>query len=141
MGKQVKRPLLVVRNVLIDAGGRVLLGLRKDRLLWELPGGKVDDEPVLEACRRENLEETGILLGAADPLLLGYYDQYSKKFRRRVVDLIFRFSKWTGRARVMPENKHVRWEWRPLPLLPLSRTESDSYMGSTRYFLETYGRR
>jgi 8-oxo-dGTP diphosphatase len=47
--------------VVIDAGGRVLLGRRADTGQWSLPAGAVDPgEQPAEAAVREVLEETGV---------------------------------------------------------------------------------
>ena len=47
--------------VVFDARGRVLLCLRRDRDLWNLPGGGVEpDETVSEGLVREVREETGL---------------------------------------------------------------------------------
>lgn len=60
-----KNALRVVSGVLFDAEFRVLMGLRKRTgkrpLLWELPGGKVEDaEAPSWALMREWREEVGI---------------------------------------------------------------------------------
>lgn len=119
------RPVLVVRNLLCSEG-KVLLGLRKETGLWELPGGKVDYESVVEAAVRENLEETSVrLLG--EPECLGYYDGFSlKNPDRRFCDIILRWHKWSGEARVM-ERSHAKWDWyekgdmHPRLLMPSTR--------------------
>lgn len=42
-----------------------------DRITWEIPGGKVDqDERFEEAAKRECLEETGVLCQELKPLLM-----------------------------------------------------------------------
>jgi ADP-ribose pyrophosphatase len=45
--------------------------LLPDRVTFEIPGGKIEDgEAPEEAARRECLEETGIVCGTLDPLIL-----------------------------------------------------------------------
>jgi ADP-ribose pyrophosphatase YjhB (NUDIX family) len=48
-------------TVAVFDGGRVLLQLRGDGNVWNLPGGHVEDgESLAEAAVREVLEETGV---------------------------------------------------------------------------------
>jgi len=58
------RPQLAVGVFVFDATGRVLLiqrGRPPGQGLWSVPGGKVEwGEAVVDACRREVREETGI---------------------------------------------------------------------------------
>lgn len=54
--------------------GRVLLGRRKGAHgpgKWSFPGGWIDrgDVTIENACRREVLEETGIIAGRIEPIL------------------------------------------------------------------------
>jgi len=54
-------PKVAVNCALFDDRGRLLLIRRKDNGLWALPGGFMDlGEQVLDAVRREVLEETGL---------------------------------------------------------------------------------
>ena len=55
-----------------DAQGRILLEKRRDCGLWGLPGGRLDPgESVIEAGRREVMEETGLSIRVVR--LLGVY--------------------------------------------------------------------
>ena len=69
------KPLLTVAvGVLINPEGQVLIAQRPiDKHMggaWEFPGGKVEDgETVFEALRRELIEELGIAISAAQPLM------------------------------------------------------------------------
>jgi 8-oxo-dGTP pyrophosphatase MutT (NUDIX family) len=50
-----------VSAVVSDDSGRVLLQRRADNELWSVPGGAIEvGESVLDALRREVLEETGL---------------------------------------------------------------------------------
>lgn len=65
-GDITRRPLVAVGVFVFDAAGRVLLierGRPPGAGLWSVPGGKVDwGEAVVDACRREVLEETGVVV-------------------------------------------------------------------------------
>jgi len=69
----------VAAGVVRDAEGRVLLARRHVGThqggLWEFPGGKLEPgEPVLEGLRRELLEELGIRVLDAYPLVRVEHD-------------------------------------------------------------------
>jgi 8-oxo-dGTP diphosphatase len=73
----------VAVGVVCNQRGAVLVARRHAHLhqggLWEFPGGKVDDgEPVYDALCRELLEEVGITVLRAEPLLTIEHD-YSDK--------------------------------------------------------------
>ncbi len=59
-----RAPRLAVGVFAFDAAGRVLLierGRAPGKGLWSVPGGKLEwGEAVVDACRREVLEETGV---------------------------------------------------------------------------------
>lgn len=65
-GDVTRRPLLAVGVFVFDAVGRVLLierGRPPGKGLWSVPGGRVEwGEAVVDACRREVLEETGVVV-------------------------------------------------------------------------------
>ncbi|WP_306673562.1 Nudix family hydrolase [Tahibacter caeni] len=77
-------PVHVVAAALIDADGRVLLAQRPEGKhlagYWEFPGGKVEPgETPLQALQRELIEEVGVRIGAADPLIRIPW-RYASKF-------------------------------------------------------------
>ena len=68
-----KRCIIVpgVRALVLNTEGDILLQLRTDSGLWGLPGGSVElGETVLEALKREVLEETGLTVISAEPMAL-----------------------------------------------------------------------
>jgi 8-oxo-dGTP pyrophosphatase MutT (NUDIX family) len=67
------RPLIIVatRSVVMDEQGRVLLIRRRDSGEWGFPAGAVElGESVLDGCRREVREETGLDIISATPIAI-----------------------------------------------------------------------
>jgi 8-oxo-dGTP diphosphatase len=60
------RPVMAVGGIVFDAEGRILLiqrGRPPEQGLFTIPGGKVEPgEALASACRREVLEETGLVV-------------------------------------------------------------------------------
>jgi 8-oxo-dGTP diphosphatase len=77
MSKQNDKPLSAIPinvavGILMQANGDVLLGQRPEGKpyagYWEFPGGKVEQgEQILDALKREFLEELGIRILSAEP--------------------------------------------------------------------------
>jgi 8-oxo-dGTP diphosphatase len=87
----------VVAAALFDADGRVLLAQRPDGKhlagYWEFPGGKVEaHETALQALGREVLEEIGVRIGPAEPLIRIPWDYGSK----RIVLDVYRVRSFDG---------------------------------------------
>lgn len=67
-----------VRGVIFNAKHEVLLQMRADCPIWELPGGNVDNgEFFSNAVKREILEETGLIVNRAD--LHGVYYRWIRQ--------------------------------------------------------------
>lgn len=65
-------PIDVAVGILVKPGGDVLLAQRPQGKpyagYWEFPGGKVEPgEPIVDALKREFLEELGVQILSADP--------------------------------------------------------------------------
>lgn len=65
-------PVNVAVGILMKSNGDVLLGQRPEGKpyagYWEFPGGKVEqDESILEALKREFMEELGVQIVSAEP--------------------------------------------------------------------------
>lgn len=84
-------PLLTVDAVVFDKEGRLLLIRRKHEPFvgaYALPGGFVDvGETVEDACRRELLEETGVV--AAKIALIGVYSNPARDPRGHTCSIAF----------------------------------------------------
>ena len=102
--------VLVSAAVLVDADGRVLLAQRPEGKsmagLWEFPGGKVEAaETLLEALTRELREELGVLVEAAEALMVLEHDYGDKQVRLDV----HRVTRWSGEPRGL-EGQPLAWQ-------------------------------
>ncbi len=94
IAKQAKVRLGCSATIFDDSRQKILLTKRTDNGLWCLPGGGVDaGESVSEACEREVLEETGLIVKVKR--LIGVYSdphrivEYADGNRFHVVALNF----------------------------------------------------
>jgi len=134
----VSRPILVVRNILLTPENKVLLGLRSDRTLWECPGGKVENEDHIEACRREQFEETGVLLLDREPELIGLVSNVNPFTNQRYCDAFYLWANWCGCPHVQEEQAHLMWRWFELDKLPPQRSLMPSTLVLLRDTLPAY---
>jgi 8-oxo-dGTP diphosphatase len=113
-------PLLTVDAVLADRLGRVLLVQRARppfQGAWALPGGFVGlDETVEDACRREVLEETGVVVKRLQ--LVGVYSTPGRDPRGPTVSIAFAARVRSGTVRAGDDAAAASWtsDWRRLPL-------------------------
>lgn len=105
-----ERPIAVARCVLLDYHHRILLGLRTDTGRWECPGGKIENETVEAAAKRECQEECLILPGGF-PELIHYADVRHMTKDRRSIELYLAFPEWSGEAEVVDGECHSKWAW------------------------------
>lgn len=104
----MKRIILVARNVLLNKKQKILLGQRADSGKWELPGGKIDNEPLLVGAKREQMEETGMkLLG--EPRLLGCVDVWHNN--RHYLDVFLAWCSFEGKPFLAEPDKQLEWRW------------------------------
>ena len=74
----VTRPLVVGVRIILVQEGQVLLVRHTYQQHWYFPGGAVKrGETLVEAAKREALEESGVLLLEA-PQLLGIYSSFNE---------------------------------------------------------------
>ena len=101
--------------VLSPGQERILLVLHRRLQRWLLPGGHVEpDDPLIgDAARREVVEETGAILRADAPRLVGV-DVHGIPPRRDELfhlhhDLVFRFQADADACRPSEEAREVLW--------------------------------
>ena len=105
MGDRVHVAVAVIQS----KDGRMLISKRPTAShqggLWEFPGGKVEQgESTLAALKRELLEETGLVVLTAEPLLTVSHDYADKA----VLLDVWRVTSFAGNAAGF-EGQEVRW--------------------------------
>ncbi len=89
------------RSVVMDGKGRILLIRRKDTGEWAFPAGAVElGESILDCCRREVREETGLDVISALPIAIyseprfHSTDQYGSQ--RQMLTIVLLVREWAG---------------------------------------------
>ena len=100
------RRLIIVatRSILRDTQGRILLIRRRDSGEWGFPAGAVElGESVLDACKREVREETGLEVTGATPIAIYSEPRFQSTDRygnqRQMVTIVFLVEQWAGSLR------------------------------------------
>lgn len=99
----------VVAGALFDASGRVLIAQRPPGKHmaggWEFPGGKLEPgEDRLAGLRRELIEEIGVEISAAEPLIA-----YEHRFADRAVYLdLWWINEYSGTPKSL-DSQALRW--------------------------------
>jgi len=92
---------ITARAIIVDNQHRVLFVQRRDNRRWVMPAGSMElEESILDTCKREVKEETGLIVEEAvlmaiysDPrysFITAYGDPY------QLVSFVFRVDKWSG---------------------------------------------
>lgn len=108
LGKDMPERLLVAAAIFVE-DGRVLLAQRPedDPLagLWELPGGKVEEDETPEGCLTRKLaEECGITVSVGRKFAASSYS-----YPHATITLIaYLITQWTGEI-IAHEHSEVRW--------------------------------
>ena len=98
------RHIVAVMGLVRDAGGRILL-VKTERRGWEPPGGQVElGEDLLEALRRETLEESGCVVDVGR--LVGVYSNTGAPEK---VMFTFLCAYRSGEPTPSPETTEVGW--------------------------------
>jgi 8-oxo-dGTP diphosphatase len=129
-----KSPVNVAVGILMKADGDVLLGQRPEGKpyagYWEFPGGKVEEgEAILDALKREFMEELGIQIISAEP-----WCGVEHIYPHAHVRLHFYISReWTGEPQSL-EGQAFAWQGTVAvePLLPATIPLID-YLNALRF--------
>ncbi|MGW8989079.1 phosphotransferase [Streptomyces zhihengii] len=125
--------LLAVRDG--DRGPEVLLSRRAGNVyasgLWHAPSGHVELETVVDAVVRETLEETGLVVDAADVRAAVTVHHRPPGGQARV-GLFFEVRRWSGTPRVVEKDKCDAIGWfgldeLPEPMVAYCRAGIDAY--------------
>lgn len=96
------------RAVVQDDEGRILLVQRSDNGHWVMPAGSMElDESILETCKREVYEETGLVVEDATLIAIYSHPRYSFVTAYgdpyQMMSFVFRVEKWSGDLQVQTD--------------------------------------
>lgn len=97
-----------------DSKRRILLGLghsaENKSEIYAVPGGHWESgESLVEAIRRETLEEAGVEIKSID--LISVYDFYNPEKKKSYVTIGFAAMHAAGEATVMEPDRKSNWDW------------------------------
>jgi ADP-ribose pyrophosphatase YjhB (NUDIX family) len=106
-----RQPRLAVGVFAFDARGRVLLvqrGRPPAQGLWSVPGGKVQwGEMLVDACRREVLEETGVEITVGP--LVTCFERIDAAYHYVILDFIGTPTQAVAEPRAGDDAAQARW--------------------------------
>lgn len=104
---------------------------RNERGFWEFPGGQVEwGEPLMEALKREFMEEFGI--GIRPEKIFGVYESISDENNEHWVTIVFTATYISGEPKILEPEKCADIGWfgindLPKPLTELTQKEVTDY--------------
>ena len=108
----MKRPKVGV-GVFVKRDGKILVGKRKGSHgagTWALPGGHLEPGESFETCcRREVLEETGLVINSISPVVFTNDVFYHEGLH--YITLFFRGDYESGKATVTEPHHCEEWRW------------------------------
>lgn len=118
MSTPIKAPQFIVRLILIKDGKTLLLKRKSSKGGgYSLIGGKVDDgEKLIDALKREVLEESGIRIKKKHLELIHIVNR--RKHRLHTVSLFYLTHKWAGKIQNLEPLNCEIFEWFDLKNLP-----------------------
>jgi 8-oxo-dGTP diphosphatase len=135
------RPALTVDIALftiLDDKLQILLIQRKHDPFagaWALPGGFVDEnEPLIDAARRELKEETGITLEVLEPF--GTFGDPGRDPRGWTVSVAFFSIINAAEVNLRPADDATSAHWFPLTALPALAFDHDQIIATARAWLQ-----
>lgn len=91
---------VAVRAIILDKEGRILFIRRKDNKRWVLPSGSLEiDESIIDALKREVLEETGLIVKDYELISIYSHPKYSyisHGYEYQMVSFVFKVIDWEG---------------------------------------------
>ncbi len=115
----MKRPQVGV-GIFVKRAGKILVGERKRALgagTWALPGGHLEGgESFEECCKREVLEETGLIIKNPRPLI--FTNDVFADEGLHYVTLFFTADYESGELVVGEPRQSAQWRWVSLRTIP-----------------------
>jgi 8-oxo-dGTP diphosphatase len=134
METQEEKPLGVSGKAIISRNGKILLLQRSitnefEPGLWEFPGGKINfGENLIEALKREVMEETGLNVKVGPPLIT--WNFLKKPFW--VTGITFRCQSDIGKITLSHEHDNFTWifpnDYKKFPLGIFVKDQIESYL-------------
>jgi ADP-ribose pyrophosphatase YjhB (NUDIX family) len=89
------------RAIIQNEAGQVLLVQRRDNKKWVMPAGSMElDESILDTCKREVQEETGLIVESATLIAIYSHPRYafvtSYGDPYQMLAFVFRVNGWSG---------------------------------------------